>query len=131
MTISGLADTLLQLRFLVGYTTWLVAGLVLSVIVLARLKNMQNGRRKLYKGLFVFCLGLVWSGFWGQMGVWQYGIILQGLPISRDVVSIGWSLGVLWLASALGWIVWCVSREETKAHQVRQPNGAGILPPAP
>lgn len=130
MTLSTLADGLLKLRFLVGYTTWLIAGLLLSIVVLARLRNMKNDRRRLYKALLVFCLGLIWSGSWGQMGVWQYGIIMQGLPLSRAVVSIGWSLGVLWLASALGLIVWCVSKEEVKMHQVQPSNGAGILPPA-
>lgn len=119
--LDVLADMLLRLRFVVGYSTIIVAGMILAVIVVARLRRMKDRRRRLYRGLLALCCGLVWTGVAGQLGIWQYGEIMQALAVRRELVSVLFSIGVLWVALALGWIAIVVVREEISAVQNLSP----------
>ena len=98
---TGMSDFLLLLRFTVGYPAMTVAGFVLGVIALGRLRLMTNGRRRLYRPLVSVAFGLCWIGVWGVLGVWQYGKFTIPLPFPMVVVSVAFSIGILWIALSL------------------------------
>lgn len=96
-----LSETLLLLRFTVGWPAVAVAGFVLGTVALGRLRSMTNGRRRLYRPLVAVAFGLCWMGSWGVLGVWQYGDFLVPLPVPLSVVSMAFSAGVIWTGLSL------------------------------
>lgn len=109
---GSLPDFLLLLRFTIGYPAMAVAGFVLGTIALGRLRMMTNGRRRLYRALVSVAFGLCWSGSWGVLGVWQYGKFTIPLPFPIAVVSVAFSLGVLWISLSMAWLAVVVLLEE-------------------
>lgn len=107
-----ISDVLLFLRFAVGYPSMAVAGFVLGIVALGRLRKMTNGRRRLYRPLVSAAFGLCWSGSWGILGVWQYGRFTVALPFPMAVVSTAFSIGVLWIALSLVTLAGVVLIEE-------------------
>lgn len=96
-----ISDVLLFLRFAIGYPSMAVAGFVLGSVALGRLREMTNGRRRLYRLLVSVAFGLCWTGLWGVLGVWQYGRFTVALPFPMAVVSTAFSIGVLWIGVSL------------------------------
>lgn len=96
-----LSDTLLLLRFVVGWPSVAMAGFVLGTIALGRLRTMTNGKRRLYRPLVAVAFGLCWMGSWGVLGVWQYGGFLFPLPVPLPMVSMAFSAGVVWTGLSL------------------------------
>lgn len=96
--IDQLADMALRLRFVIGYPTLVVSGLLLGVLAVARMRAMTNGRRRVYRLLTLIAFGLSWCGFWGIMGVAQYGTIIQSIGISLKPIGLAFSLGIIWVA---------------------------------
>lgn len=94
-------DMLLFLRFTIGYPSITVAGFILGIVALGRLRTMTNDRRRLYRPLVSTAFGLCWTGLWGVLGVWQYGKFTVALPFPMAVVSTAFSIGVLWIALSL------------------------------
>lgn len=115
MTIS---DMLLFFRFTIGYPSMAVAGFILGIVALGRLRKMTNGRRRLYRPLVSAAFGLCWAGSWGILGVWQYGRFTVALPFPMAVVSTAFSIGVLWIALSLVTLAGVVLIEEFQHTRV-------------
>lgn len=96
-----LSDTLLLLRFTLGWPAVAVSGFVLGTIALGRLRSMTSGKRRLYRPLVAVAFGLCWMGSWGVLGVWQYGDFLVPLPVPMILVSMAFSAGVVWTGLSL------------------------------
>lgn len=109
MTIS---DMMLLLRFTIGYPSMAVAGLILGIVALGRLRTMTDNRRRLYRPLASVAFGLGWTGVWGVLGVWQYGRFTVALPFPMAVVQTAFSIGILWIALSLVTLASVVLMEE-------------------
>lgn len=106
------SELLLLLRFTVGWPAVAVSGFVLGTVALGRLRSMTNGRRRLYRPLVAVAFGLCWMGSWGVLGVWQYGKFLLPLPVPLQLVSMAFSVGVIWTGLSLVSLAVVVMLEE-------------------
>lgn len=98
---------------MVAYPSLVGFGFILGLIALGRIRMLTNGRRVLYRSLASACFAMSWAGVWGLLGIWQYGLVTdEALPVSRSMVSLGFSSAMMWLAVSLAAITWCIAREE-------------------
>lgn len=117
--LADLAAVGLRLRFMVAYPALTGFGFILGLVALGRLRTMTNGRRAIYKALVSTSFSLAWAGVWGLLGIWQYGLVTdQALNVSRNIVSLGFTSAMIWLAVSLGAVTWCVMREEFRVTRV-------------
>lgn len=119
MTFS---DTLLFLRFAIGYPAMAVAGFILGTIAWGRLRIMTSGKRRLYRPLVSVAFGLCWTGAWGVMGIWQYGTFTVPLLFPMPVVSVAFSIGILWISLSLAALAIIVLIEEFQHATTSQRN---------
>lgn len=127
--MSDFIDFSLWMRFLVGYPAMAACGFVLAAVSLGRMRRMHDSRRQLYLALAGVAAGLAWCGVWGVMGIWQYGTLVTGAPVNRQVVSVAFSWGIFWVAIWLVTVVICIIREEWLIERTKSKSSSSTLQP--